>query len=428
MPEKVLLSYLNQFEQEFLEQFIIYDSNINEKNIEDFKVAFIELLENLVFHESTNLPTVTIKLAQLHIQNEINYILLSNHLNELKNSTIKALNEKLIDGNLLNLLEKYEQTQIIIAQEYLYNYINKVTSSNHIRLASLNDMIQKNIITYYEEHLLWLNSLIRSIKNIDQETMPEINPNFCNFGKWLNSDDAKLIIKNNSKYKNLMKIHEQLHDIGMLIDKQLQKSQPNFHVLMNYLEKCELISLSIGTELALIDNTMIIKKASKDDLTGALNRNSLDHMFHNQYELSLATDSNFVLAMCDLDHFKFINDSYGHLAGDKLLKTFVKLAHEILRKSDVVIRYGGEEFLILLPNTNENLGLEKIEQLREAFQEYSFNYEGDQVKTTVSIGLIEIKPSSVLSQNNYQMNDYIKKADNLLYKAKQNGRNRICNH
>lgn len=424
MSEKISPDFLKKLEKEFLEQFILFDSNINEKNQKKFKKVFINILENLLFNDK-EINDASTQLAQLHLENDINYILLSNHLNELKNCTIEAITQNSMEGNILELLLRYTQIEMLVSKEYLLNYINKVCSANNIRLASLNDMIQKDMIRYYEEHLLWLDTLVKSVKISDFKTVPELNPSLCNFGKWLLSQTAKDIIRNNSKYKNIIKTHNQLHDLGILIAKQLQKTKPNYHVLMNYLEKCELISLAIGTELALIDNTLIIKKASKDELTGALNRNSLEQMFINQYELSLATDSNFLLAMCDLDHFKFINDTYGHVAGDKLLKAFVKINHETLRKSDIIIRYGGEEFLIMLPNTSLETGIEKLDQLRENFQNFSIKYDGEMVKTTVSIGLINIEPQMMLCDNEIKMNDYIHQADELLYKAKQNGRNRI---
>lgn len=425
MPEKILFNYLKNFEQEFLEGFLILDSTIVEQNINEFKTAFHDTLESLFSKENLKIQKAAINLAQLYIKNEINYILLSSHIHELKNCTLEAFNNKKIDNTVLGVLNLFAQIETIISKEYLHNYIKKVNSSNNIRLASLNDMIQKDMIHYYEEHLIWLDELTRSINESNATQVPELNPKLCNFGKWLISKSAKNIIKNNSKYKNIIKTHQQLHTIGTLISKQIQKDQPNYHVLMNYLEKCELISLAIGTELALIDNTLIIKKASKDELTGALNRNSLDQMFNNQYELSLATDSNFLLAMCDLDHFKFINDNYGHVAGDKLLEAFVNITHQTLRKSDIVIRYGGEEFLIMLPNTNLEVGLEKLNEVREKFKAYSLKYENQSVSTSVSIGVVNIEPTVILSENKISMNDYIEKADTLLYKAKQDGRNRV---
>ena len=103
-------------------------------------------------------------------------------------------------------------------------------------------------------------------------------------------------------------------------------------------------------------------------MTGALNRNALDHIFMNQYELSIATDSTFVLAMCDLDHFKMINDTHGHLVGDKVLQEFVSLCKHRLRESDVILRYGGEEFVVIMPNTSLIHGVEKLEALRRDFE------------------------------------------------------------
>jgi diguanylate cyclase (GGDEF)-like protein len=205
----------------------------------------------------------------------------------------------------------------------------------------------------------------------------------------------------------------------------MEKEHVNYNILVSYLEKCEFISLSIGTELALIDNRLLVHDASKDEMTGALNRNSLESLFIYQYDLSLATDKSMVLAMCDLDHFKKINDTYGHLTGDKILKNFVTVVKNRLRDSDIVIRYGGEEFIIIMPNSNLKNAENKLDTLREAFANLCYDYEGLPITATVSIGVLEIKPSLPYSHLEFGMEHWLKEVDALLYNAKSEGRNRV---
>jgi len=197
----------------------------------------------------------------------------------------------------------------------------------------------------------------------------------------------------------------------------------DYDILLTYLEKCELLSLSIGTELALIDNTIVNQKATKDTLTGALGRQVLEQLFQNQYEISLATSSKFVLAMFDLDFFKKINDTYGHIAGDKVLQEFVTIIKSQIRSSDLIIRYGGEEFILILPAINSNDAYNVLEKIRHKFETFTLTFDDHTIATTVSIGMIEIEAKE--SYNNGLLEEYIQYADTKLYKAKQNGRNNI---
>jgi diguanylate cyclase (GGDEF)-like protein len=122
--------------------------------------------------------------------------------------------------------------------------------------------------------------------------------------------------------------------------------------------------------------------------------------------------------MADLDYFKKINDTFGHLAGDEALKHFVNIIKRNLRKSDYVFRIGGEEFLILLPNTELKDAAEIVERIRKDLEESPLYYDGKEIKLTASFGLAEVDKNKYISE-------IIKEADEKLYKAKELGRNRV---
>ncbi len=161
-------------------------------------------------------------------------------------------------------------------------------------------------------------------------------------------------------------------------------------------------------------NKQIEIMSKKDPLTKLYNRVVLDEAFNS---LISDTDSYFSALLLDLDNFKDINDEFGHLAGDEVLKSFAHIIQSNLRKCDVAIRYGGEEFFILLPKTDINGAKIIAERIRKNTQNELSNFYGGGV--TVSIGATE----SIKTDN---INNLIKRVDKAMYAAKKNGKNQIC--
>ncbi|MNR32112.1 Response regulator PleD [compost metagenome] len=122
--------------------------------------------------------------------------------------------------------------------------------------------------------------------------------------------------------------------------------------------------------------------------------------------------------MLDLDHFKRINDNYGHLAGDKVLKIIASVLRKRLRGTDFIARFGGEEFVLLMPATGVGTGVKLLENLRTAIEACPFHFKGEPVTITLSIGLTEFKAGE-------HSDLVLKRADQALYKAKHAGRNQV---
>ena len=359
-------------------------------------------------------------LTKYKISLEIPYGILVNELYGLKSIVISHIIQHKLKIDIIQTLRLFKNITNAIAHLYLIEYLNRLISLNNVRRSSLSDLSEKNLIIHYKSHLVWLSNLAEHIKTNSKSKFPELDHTLCTFGKWLHGDGKKTI-QNNSKYKNLQDIHEKLHQFAKKIYDIVEYGE--YTILITYLEKCEMISLSIGTELALLDQVLINKKISKDYLTGSFNRQSLKGLFENQYDLALATNNHFVLAMCDLDYFKTVNDTYGHVAGDYLLKLFVQIVQKNIRNSDMIIRYGGEEFIIMLPTINKKNGYKVLNNIREEFEQTSLEFEGVQIKATVSMGMMEVKPEHLYNHN--YLDEYVMIVDKNLYIAKESGRNRI---
>ena len=155
-----------------------------------------------------------------------------------------------------------------------------------------------------------------------------------------------------------------------------------------------------------------------DHLTQVYNRRGI----HKELEAACThyhTDNkNFSLIICDIDYFKKINDNYGHIAGDEVLKKVASEIKSIIRKDDVLARWGGEEFLVLLPNASMEAAYEVGEKIRKSIENTSFKYDKHTIAMTVSIGVAE-------KDNELPISDIISQADAHMYAAKKEGRNTV---
>lgn len=158
--------------------------------------------------------------------------------------------------------------------------------------------------------------------------------------------------------------------------------------------------------------------AIRDELTGVYNRRHVTSRLREELSRFERTGQVFCVALFDLDHFKSVNDTHGHSAGDAVLKAFAGLADETIRNTDLFGRYGGEEFLLLLPATSQALALQAVERLRERMRATDWGAIAPGLNVTASVGVAE-------SRENVAAEALLNEADLALYEAKHNGRDRV---
>lgn len=418
---KILQNNKDDILNEFMDKYATCVDSYDKIKIAKAKNYYKQIIESLANNmDSKHIVDTYSMLTIYKMANNVPYIMITNEIYGLKNILLSKIATVNDSSKILNLISLFKEIHNAVAKIYLSTYTTHLIVMNKKRLESLSDIIDKEVIKHYEDHLFWFTNLTKHIKNLQKDAFPEVNENLCAFGKWLH-DDAKLVIQSDIRCRSLESMHAELHLFAKKIFLQLNDKE--YYVLISYLEKCELLSLKIGTELTLVDNIQMNKKVTKDFLTGALNRNSLKSIFTTQYELSYSTGNSFVIAMCDLDYFKRVNDNYGHLAGDKVLKIFVETVKKYIRNSDIIIRYGGEEFIILLSAIKKMQGYKVLQKIRETFEELTIEFDNKKIKSTVSMGMIEIKPDE--NHNDKHLDEYLMIVDKMLYSAKANGRNRI---
>lgn len=162
--------------------------------------------------------------------------------------------------------------------------------------------------------------------------------------------------------------------------------------------------------------------ATIDSLTGVLNRRGLEDAAFKMQGICKRINLNMAILVIDMDHFKKVNDKYGHLFGDEVLKDLTQTIADILRSGDVLGRYGGEEFLVFLPNTNEKDATNLAERIRIGVEKALYTVNHKTIKGTVSIGVADSVRAG------YDFKGLVAAADSALYMAKNSGRNRVVSY
>ncbi len=164
--------------------------------------------------------------------------------------------------------------------------------------------------------------------------------------------------------------------------------------------------------------SLLTLQARTDALTGVANRREFERMFVEHFRLARVNSQQLTVCICDLDHFKAVNDYYGHAAGDRVLISFAGILRENLRKSDLLARIGGDEFVVSLPGTSAEEAVPLVEKMRDQLRCSSFEAPAGNFRVTSSFGIVGLRFEHRDSE------ELLAEADRLLYSAKGTGRDR----
>ncbi|ACD67079.1 MAG TPA: sensor domain-containing diguanylate cyclase [Sulfurihydrogenibium sp.] len=372
-------------------KYLVKDVLRNKNKISEFQQLGCDLFKlGIIFNEAISIFDFLRKNFIAHLPNAID-------LREAKR--IERLYEEMEN----HLAIGYLKNEVILLKnrlEFLEEYI--ISKDIHLLLANP-----------FKAHINYFKDFLNSI--LDGGIFSNISHQSCAFGIWL-KEKGKEYIDEEHILKDLKHLHKDFHNLIEIAEsyKKNKKFKDLYFMILNI----QNIMIWIGNEFLYLNTKFIKLEMSIDPLTGAFNRRGFEIIIQKLLEISQITDAPITLAMADLDYFKKINDTFGHLAGDEALKHFVNIIKRNLRKSDYVFRIGGEEFLILLPNTELKDAVEIVERIRKDLEENSLHYDGKEIKITASFGLAEVDKEKYI-------NEIIKKADEKLYKAKESGRNKV---
>ncbi len=185
-------------------------------------------------------------------------------------------------------------------------------------------------------------------------------------------------------------------------------------------EQLELIATQVAVKIDLaLAHERISRMATTDGLTGLPNHRTFQQAFKTMIQRARRQQTPLTLVLCDVDHFKGVNDTYGHPFGDVVLKAVAQVLAQNVRDIDLAARYGGEEFALLIEGSNGKAGARIAERARKAVEALSLDFEGTSVSVSMSFGL------AVFAEHGEEIPALIQRADEALYQAKRQGRNRV---
>ncbi len=417
--------FKNVFEDRFVKKAIeiVFNTYLNDdftyQFFKDFPIKDVEKSLHSSFTELTNgrkanAKRELFKLGNFFYENNIPFTFMFDVISKVKLFIFKSGKNTCREN-----ADELDELFSFVENSFSYGYLiplmkqDKDWIRDELRALKKSDSLLK---VYIKDHLIWLNKLIEDVRKLRKNPSVELNPYRCNFGHKLTSGVFDAILT--GEYKRLIdKIHKDIHLSGRQIYFFLEKRMFK-NLLIEYINNIK----NVGRLLSTISLNFAITSESQskiDPLTGLLNRRSMEMMLINQLSIAKIANTTFSIAIIDIDDFKKINDTFGHLVGDCVLRNVAHIIKESLRKSDFVFRYGGEEFVVLLPFTELEDAKRVMEKVRINIKKFTHKCEKIELKTTVSIGVAEYEDGI------NSINELLEIADKKLYIAKKTGKNKV---
>jgi len=362
----------------------------------EIKVQAEEAIAKYRFNLKTEEIKKKISSADPFLEKHFEDIIHLDNLSELLNLTIdiNALADSIVDGIAKLIPDKYYSF-------LFFDEINKEMVIHSFKPVSKKTLlsIQNEIKSYFEK---MANVTIGNTCNIKLSVPDDAPGKATKKIEKLSNIFVPILVENN--------IHGMLGVSGTKV-KNNEYIQDILHIVSRRIS-------DVLTNATLHRNTKLL--ALTDGLTGLLNRSAFHERLEGEYQRFLRYGSYLSLIVADFDNLKEINDSYGHPVGDEVIKKIGDILRETSRDSDVVTRYGGDEFVLVLPQTNSDNAVNMAERIRSKIENYSFEINNNNFNCTVSLGVATV-PGKRIESSDY----LLECADRALYESKRSGRNRV---
>ncbi len=358
---------------------------VTEKDILRLVAANIPLENKVSNHMSGPVNTATLDTPLVEVVEVLNY------------RSIRRIVVVDKDGAAINMVTIRD---VIENLEGDYNKFleRKLKSAKEI-LNLLPEMLIEIVDTEDEQLIIWANDM--AIRNFGEDIIDSPIEEFFSKGKWSRINDALTKLGRIEHIK--MKKDSEIYELsGFFIKTFSGVEKGRFHIIMR-------------------DITEDIKLSTIDPLTNIYNRRFINGYLVKEIERSRRMDRHFSIVISDIDDFKYINDTFGHLSGDMVLKEISRIIPDTFRKQDVVGRYGGDEFMIILPDANMGIASGIIDRLRHDIESSEIEISKNRhVRVTGSFGI------ATFPEDGTSLDDLLVTADERLYQAKGLGKNKVA--
>ncbi|UGQ45202.1 GGDEF domain-containing protein [Massilia endophytica] len=354
-------------------------------------------------HTEAALSEIAVRLKQLCYQIELR----SGDIGEQQELLLRLF--RLLLENVSGLLDddSWLRGQIDAVQELISGPIDQRALEEATR--SLKDVIYKQ--GQLKHGIADVKATVKNMMMTFIDRLGSVAVSTGNFHEKIGGYSVKI-----SKAENITELNkildEVLHETRLVQDEAL-KARDNMVTARKEVEDAEARIHQLEAKLQHMSELV-----REDQLTGSLNRRGLDDVFERETARSERRNTPLCIAVLDLDDFKKLNDTYGHIAGDGALKHLVKIVKDTLRSMDVIARFGGEEFLILLPETTIEAAVATMTRLQRELTRHFFMHENEKVLITFSAGVALRRPHE-------EQTELVKRADAAMYIAKKTGKNRV---
>ncbi len=356
-------------------------------------------------------------LAELHYQIGVPYGDFSVGLDTLRDIFYGLVEEDSLKSSVVSFFEKIKNSaakrffELTLIEDE--NNIEKLLSEKTLSYEFGEEF-------FIRQHLLWFKGLVNSIKNEDISTYPDEDLGESGIKKWLGSENYENSLEKEER-EFLLYLYKKVHRGSITLFYFLRHKL--YHQALELYKEISKLSFILTDILVLLLSRVRSKESMKDPLTGLFTRRVLERVLESSIDTAIATEKSLCVVIADLDNFKSVNDNYGHLAGDLVLKGFSKILVENLRKSDFVFRYGGEEFLIVLPGATRDEAKAIMERIRERIECEVFSFKGNKIQITASFGISCFDPKKY--RRRVTKEELVEEADINLYEAKRLGKNMV---
>lgn len=267
-------------------------------------------------------------------------------------------------------------------------------------------------------HLSWMKQVLDALTHEDAALMPSLQRERSDFHRWLLSDSAAEFVPDDEDRTRLYELHERIFTEAANLFYFIENE--HYGEVLTLYEKLSKLLLTLNNIVTVLFTKVKMRELIRDPLTGLFDRKLLDDALKQEIRLAAMSRRPLSVIMCDIDDFKQVNDRHGHVVGDCVLEKVAELLRRYIRASDLAYRYGGEELLVVLRDTDRAGAVQLATQVCKAIAAMRFECNDHALSVTLSFGV-----ATFTGRTPVETTDLIAAADEKLYAAKEAGKNRV---